>query len=142
MIEFNQAVLEAVQNATQRLAEVGAKPVYVMIHNEVTVKAKFFRDYIAEKREEKANEFLEANTDSTVERRSMMASFAPDMIVRYEHNGVPVGIDFGSGICEKKQVGTTKRMGYDPEALKNIPMVEIEEPVYTYLCDDPLAKLV
>lgn len=142
MIEISGDVIDAIQDAIQALEDVEARPIYVMVSNQVSLKASFTGDWIPSTREKKVNEFLALNTTVTVERRAWSTGFAPDMIVKYDFNGVPVEIDFGSGVCEKKQVGTTKRMRYDPEALKNIPMVEIEEPVYTYLCDDPLAELV
>lgn len=142
MLEMNQAVLTAVQKVTGMLKVVGVTPMFVMIHDEVSIQVKFEKDYYAAVREEKVSEFLESFPGLTVERRKeTYSSGAPNMVVKLNYQDTPVEINFGAGTCEKKQVGTRTRLGYDPEALKNIPMVEVEEPVYEYLCNDPLASL-
>lgn len=61
------------------------------------------------------------------------------MIVRWTtEEGVEVKLDFDYGVCEKVQVGTKVEEQYDPEALDAVPKVEVEVPVYEYMCPDPL----
>ena len=87
-------------------------------------------------REDKVNEFLEAYPESIVERRS--AYGAPDMLVSWSDSGVRVEVNFGSGVCEKRQVGVKKVDSYDPVALAAVSKITIEEPVYEYFCPDPI----
>lgn len=87
-------------------------------------------------REDKVNEFLEAYPDSIVERKS--AYGAPDMLVSWFDSGVRVEVNFGSGVCEKRQVGVKKVDSYDPVALAAVSKITIEEPIYEYFCPDPI----
>ena len=87
-------------------------------------------------REEKVNLFLEAYPDSLVERKSDYGK--PDMLVSWFDSGVRVEVNFGSGVCEKRQVGVKKVDSYDPVELVELSKVTIEEPIYEYFCPDPI----
>lgn len=92
-----------------------------------------------QEREDKVNEFLTRHPDATVTRKSDYGG-KPDMLVRGVTNlGIAWEINFHTGVCVQKQVGTKKVERYDPDALANIPRVTVEEPVFEYLCADPIA---
>lgn len=40
-------------------------------------------------------------------------------------------------VCEKVKVGTKKVMDYD----KNVPMIEVEEDIYEWICPDKLKEI-
>ena len=131
----------------QRLEKIGLAPMYVMLGGGVTASISYNDvngNYLfGEDREAKVNAFLEAFPDVTVERVSEYG-YTPKMNAHWITNaGVQVTVDFGSGTCERVQVGTKTVEQYDPEALAAVPMVTVEEPVYEYRCsDDPLRALV
>jgi hypothetical protein len=55
-------------------------------------------------------------------------------------HGVPVRINtMRDDVCEARQVGTTTKSVQDPDALKSVPMVDVEVPVYEYDCKPILA---
>jgi len=52
-----------------------------------------------------------------------------------EFMGVPVHVNtMRADVCVAREVGTEMKKVQDPEALKAVPMVEIEVPVYEYDC--------
>lgn len=132
----------------KRLARIGLTSSYAMMMTRdgkpaVRTHIGFYDDegnYLFDQdREAKANEFLEAFPDATVTRESKYGG-APEIVLSgVTHLGFAWEISFGTGVCEQKQVGTKKVMRYDPEQIKNIPLVEVEEPVYEYLCPDPIS---
>ena len=142
-----QKYLAATQ-VEQRLEKIGLTPLYVMLSDDgVTASIDYYDvngNYLFDKdREAKVNAFLEAFPDVTVERVSEYG-YTPEMKARWTTGaGVQVEVNFGSGTCERVQVGTKTVEQYDPEALAAIPKVTVEEPVYEYRCsDDPLRALV
>lgn len=44
-------------------------------------------------------------------------------------------------ICAKVQVGTKTVSQPDPELLKDVPLVEVEEPVYEWTCPDSVLSV-
>ena len=132
----------------KRLAQIGLASSYTMMMTRddnptVSTSIGYYDtegNYLFDKdREAKANEFLEAFPDATVTRESKYGG-APEIVLSgVTHLGFVWEISFGTGVCEQKQVGTKKVMRYDPEQIKKIPLVEVEEPLYEYLCPDPIS---
>ena len=89
-----------------------------------------------EGREAKVNEFLEIHRDAVVTREDTYGK--PDMVVSWYDSGVRVEVNFGSGVCEQRQVGTKVVETYDPEQLAALTKITVEEPVYEYFCPDPI----
>ncbi|GAA3730466.1 hypothetical protein GCM10022239_03810 [Leifsonia bigeumensis] len=57
-----------------------------------------------------------------------------------EFCGIPVEIrTMRADVCEARQVGTTIVKQRDPEALKLVPEIDVEVPVYEYDCKPILA---
>ena len=142
---------EVAMRAQERLNDMGLDTTYAMlgrnysdpeygpevnfrVESETTTgKYMFDKD-----REDKVNEFLEAYPDSLVERKSDYGK--PDMLVSWYDSGVRVEVNFGSGVCEQKQVGTKIVETYDPEQLAALTKIEVEQPVYEYFCPDPILE--
>lgn len=57
-------------------------------------------------------------------------------------SGVTWSISCGQGVCRKIVVDTVKRTRPDPELVKSLPTVDVYEPVYKYVCDDPLLDVI
>ena len=140
---------EVAMRAQERLNDMGLDITYAMLGRnysdpeygpEVSFRVESETTagkYLFDKdREDKVNEFLEAYPDSLVERKS--AYGAPDMLVSWFDSGVRVEVNFGSGVCEQKQVGTKIVETYDPEQLAALTKIEVEQPVYEYFCPDPI----
>lgn len=87
-------------------------------------------------REAKVNEFLDIHRDAVVTREDTYGK--PDMLVSWYDSGVRVEVNFGSGVCEQRQVGTKVVETYDPEQLAALTRITVEEPVYEYFCPDPI----
>lgn len=98
-----------------------------------TLSGKYLSD---RGREAKVNEFLEIHRDAVVTREGTYGK--PDMLVSWYDSGVRVEVNFGSGVCEQKQVGTKVVETYDPEQLAALTKITVEEPVYEYFCFDPI----
>ena len=98
-----------------------------------TISGKYMFD---EGREAKVNEFLDIHRDAVVTREDTYGK--PDMVVSWYDSGVRVEVNFGSGVCEQRQVGTKVVETYDPEQLAALTKVTVEEPVYEYFCPDPI----
>ena len=98
-----------------------------------TLAGTYMFDY---DREAKVNEFLEIHRDAVVTREGTYGK--PDMLVSWYDSGVRVEVNFGSGVCEQKQVGTKVVETYDPEQLAALTKITVEEPVYEYFCPDPI----
>ena len=140
---------EVAMRAQERLNDMGLDTTYAMLSRNYsdpeygpevsfrveseTTTGKYMFD---KDREEKVNEFLEAHPDSIVERKSAYGK--PDMLVSWFDSGVRVEVNFGSGVCEQKQVGTKIVETYDPEQLAALTKIEVEQPVYEYFCPDPI----
>jgi hypothetical protein len=138
---------------TKRLATIGMTATYVMFSKdydnrgsadlEVSIAAdyhdangKWMRD---EAREAKLNEFIELYPDTTVTRKGSYG--APDMLARgVTSTGIAWEINFHSGTCERVQVGTKRVERFDPKALAAIPKITVDEPVYEYVCADPIVS--
>lgn len=58
------------------------------------------------------------------------------------NSGVCWSIYVGRGVCRKVQTGTRTVTRPDPELVKDIPTVEVQEPIYEYICDDPLLDVM
>ena len=142
---------EVAMRAQERLNDMGLDITYAMLGRnysdpeygpEVSFRvesATTAGKYLFDKdREDKVNEFLEAYPDSLVERKSDYG--APDMLVSWFDSGVRVEVNFGSGVCEQKQVGTKIVETYDPEQLAALTKIEVEQPVYEYFCPDPILE--
>ena len=99
----------------------------------LTLSGKYLLD---EGREAKVNEFLDIHRDAVVTREGTYGK--PDMLVSWYDSGVRVEVNFGSGVCEQKQVGTKVVETYDPEQLAALTKITVEEPVYEYFCTDPI----
>ena len=140
---------EVALRAQERLNDIGMEIAYAMLSRnysdlgygpEVSIRVSFetvVGKYLFDKdREEKVNLFLEAYPDSLVERKSDYGK--PDMLVSWFDSGVRVEVNFGSGVCEKRQVGVKKVDSYDPVELAELSKVTIEEPIYEYFCPDPI----
>ncbi|MCC2033099.1 hypothetical protein [Microbacterium allomyrinae] len=141
----------AADMVTKRMASVGVTAMHVMFArdysnrgssgHEVTVgidyddtDGHFMGD---EDREAKVNEFLTLYPDSTVTRENDYGK--PNMLVRGVTNlGVAWEINFRSGVCERVQVGTKRVERFDPAVIASIPKVTVDEPVYEYMCPDPI----
>lgn len=133
-----------------RLRQVGLSPAYVMVSQDhsrgsasgLSVDSRIaYEDargtYLFDKdREDKMNRFLELFPDVTVTRENPYGK--PDMLARWDSSGVSVEVNFGTGVCEQRQVGTQKVMSYDPAALANVPKIEVEQPIFEYFCPDPI----
>ena len=140
---------EVAMRAQERLNDMGLDITYAMLGRNYsdpeygpevsfrvgseTTTGKYLLD---KDREDKVNEFLEAYPDSLVERKSDYG--APDMLVSWFDSGVRAEVNFGSGVCEQKQVGTKIVETYDPEQLAALTKIEVEQPVYEYFCPDPI----
>lgn len=138
-------------SAVERLATVGLSTMYVMMGRDygneegtglqvdLNVDSNTLEgDYLFDKgREAKVNEFLELYDDVTVTRESRY-NYKPKMKVSWVDRGVRVEVDFGTGVCERKQVGTKKVESFDPEQLAALTRITVEEPVYEYFCVDPI----
>ena len=140
---------EVAMRAQKRLNDMGLDATYAMlgrnysdpeygpevsfrVESETTAgKYLFDRD-----REAKVNEFLELHRDAVVTREGTYGK--PDMLVSWYDSGVRVEVNFGSGVCEQKQVGTKVVETYDPEQLAALTKITVEEPVYEYFCPDPI----
>lgn len=140
---------EVAMRAQERLNDMGLDTTYAMLSRnysdpeygpEVSFRVESETtagEYLFDKdREDKVNEFLEAYPDSIVERKSSYGR--PDMLVSWFDSGVRVEVNFGSGVCEKRQVGVKKVDSYDPVGLAAVSKIEVEQPVYEYFCPDPI----
>lgn len=87
-------------------------------------------------REAKVNEFLDIHRDAVVTREDTYGK--PDMVVSWYDSGVRVKVNFGSGVCKRRRVGTKFVETYDPEQLAALTKITVEEPVYEYFCTDPI----
>lgn len=114
----------------ERLEKVGLVMQYVMLATDydnrgpsgLEVAASISYDdangkYLLDKdREARLNELLELFPEVSVTREG--AYGAPDMIAHWvSSHGIVAVVNFHSGVCERKQVGTKKVTTYDPEAL-------------------------
>ena len=140
---------EVAIRAKARLTELDLDVTYVMLSvdynvpehgpsvdirvDSTTLAGKYLFD---EDREAKVNEFLEIHRDAVVTREDTYGK--PDMLVSWYDSGVRVEVNFGSGVCEQKQVGTKVVETYDPEQLAALTKITVEEPVYEYFCPDPI----
>lgn len=142
---------EVAMRAQERLNDMGLGTMYAMLSRnysdlergpEVSFRVEYEttagKFLIDKDREAKVNEFLDAYPESTVERRSGYGK--PDMLVSWFDSGVRVEVNFGSGVCEQKQVGTKIVETYDPEQLAALTKIEVEQPVYEYFCPDPILE--
>lgn len=140
---------EVAIRAKARLAELDLDVMYVMLgtdyHSEeytpdVSIRVEghtLTGKYLPDKdREAKVNEFLEIHRDAVVTREGTYGK--PDMLVSWYDSGVRVEVNFGSGVCEQRQVGTKVVETYDPEQLAALTKITVEEPVYEYFCPDPI----
>ena len=140
---------EVAIRAKARLTELDLGVMYVMLgtdyHSEeytpeVSIRVKSHAltgKYLPDKdREAKVNEFLEIHHDAVVTRGDTYGK--PDMLVSWYDSGVRVEVNFGSGVCEQRQVGTKVVETYDPEQLAALTKITVEEPVYEYFCPDPI----
>lgn len=127
---------------TRRLARVGVEPLYLILND--TVKASVSRGtdgrYLdAAEREHTVAEFLTAFPDSTLTRETPYYSDRPKMTISGTTNlGIQWEIDFGTGVCERVQVGTKTVQKFDPEQLASVRKVTVQEPVYEFRCPDPI----
>ena len=55
-------------------------------------------------------------------------------------NGVSFHLWMGEGVCERVQVGTRTVMKPDPTI--DVPMVEVEEPIFEVRCIDPINEMM
>ena len=55
-------------------------------------------------------------------------------------NGVSFYLWMGEGVCERVQVGTRTVMKPDPTI--DVPMVEVEEPIFEVRCIDPINEMM
>ena len=55
-------------------------------------------------------------------------------------NGVSFYLWMGVGVCERVQVGTRTVMKPDPTI--DVPMVEVEEPIFEVRCIDPINEMM
>ena len=95
-----------------------------------------------ESREAIVAEFLAKYPDAGLSREPNYAG-KPEMTVRGEtHLGIKWQIDFREGVCERVRVGTKTVEKYDSDALLSIPKVTVEEPVFEWMCPDPLRSAV
>ena len=140
---------EVAIRAKARLTELDLDVMYVMLAvdyddpehgpsvdirvESVTLSGKYLSD---RGREAKVNEFLDIHRDAVVTREGTYGK--PDMVVSWYDSGVRVEVNFGSGVCEQKQVGTKVVETYDPEQLAALTKITVEEPVYEYFCPDPI----
>ncbi|AWN07765.1 hypothetical protein HOT31_gp094 [Microbacterium phage Hendrix] len=46
----------------------------------------------------------------------------------------------GQGTCERVIVGSRKVMKADPAKVAQIPMIEVDEPIYEIICSDPAVE--
>lgn len=140
---------EVAIRAKARLTELDLDVTYVMLavdYNDpepgplvdiradsTTLAGKYLFD---EDREAKVNEFLEIHRDAVVTREGTYGK--PNMVVSWYDSGVRVEVNFGSGVCEQRQVGTKVVETYDPEQLAALTKITVEEPIYEYFCPDPI----
>ena len=140
---------EVAIRAKARLTELDLDAMYVMLavdYNDPergpsvdirvgshTLSGKYLFD---KGREAKVNEFLDIHRDAVVTREGTYGK--PDMLVSWYDSGVRVEVNFGSGVCERRQVGTKVVETYDPEQLAALTKITVEQPVYEYLCLDPI----
>lgn len=136
---------------TKRLEKIGMGAIYSMTSSEpdgdnratIVRVATEYSDLSGTwltnaQREEKVNAFLELFPDTVVERTSEYGG-APEMKARgVTAAGIHWEVSFGTGVCERIQVGTKKVERLDPDALRDIPRVIVDEPVYEYRCPDPI----
>lgn len=55
--------------------------------------------------------------------------------------GVTVSVHTNrENVCERVQIGVEKRMVPDPGLMEELPLVEIEEPIYAWECPDSLLE--
>lgn len=55
-------------------------------------------------------------------------------------NGVSFYLWMGAGVCERVQVGTRTVMKPDPTI--DVPMIEVEEPIFEVRCIDPINEMM
>jgi len=129
---------------TKRMESVGALPGSIyFISDEVHVALEYTHAPggvwdTPENREEIVNAFLIQYPDATLTREKNYEG-KPEMVVRGESSlGIGWQIDFRDGVCERVQVGTKTVEKPDPDAIVNAPMVTVQEPVYEWLCPDPI----
>lgn len=59
------------------------------------------------------------------------------------HAGLTWLVNVGTGVCERVQVGTKKKLVIDPTYdMTSLPMVEVLEPIFEIRCGDPLREMV
>lgn len=140
---------EVAIRAQARLTELDLDVTYVMLavdYNDqehgplvdiradsTTLAGTYLFDY---DREAKVNEFLDIHRDAVVTREGTYGK--PDMVVSWYDSGVRVEVNFGSGVCKQRRVGTKFVETYDPEQLAALTKITVEEPVYEYFCTDPI----
>lgn len=143
----------AATQAAQRLSMIGLRAQYAMLAVDYDgrgtsgLEVNLSIDYndadgrwmSDEARESKVNDFIERFPDVQVTREGTYGR--PDMLAHWlGPHGISVVINFHSGTCERKQVGTKRVTTYDPEALAALPRVEVEEPIFEYMCPDPISR--
>lgn len=134
---------------SKRMESVGAKPGTVFFLNDDDVHIGLAYEWghggawdTPESREAIVADFLAKYPDAGLTRERNYAD-KPEMTVRGEtHLGIKWQIDFREGVCERVQVGTKTVEKYDSDALLAIPKVIVEEPVFEWMCPDPLRAAV
>lgn len=135
-----------VDQINKRMESVGAMPGSVIIFDDSVHISLHYSSgpggswSPAEEREEIVNKFLAKYSDAKIERQVPYPGGKPQMIVSgTAAHGIKWQVDFRDGVCEQVQVGTRKVERVDPEVYDSLPRVEVEEPVYEYICADPIA---
>ncbi|GAA1915002.1 hypothetical protein GCM10009775_04300 [Microbacterium aoyamense] len=142
----------AADMVTKRVESVGLTVTYVMFHDDYANRGTSgaaidlsidYRDANGKwmsdaDREAKVNAFLERYPDTAVTRKAEYGG-KPEMLARgVTSTGIAWEINFHSGTCERVQVGTKKVERFEPEALANLKKVTVDEPIYEYVCADPI----
>lgn len=146
---FYQRYLVADQ-IQKRLATTGAMVGSVYVHEDkVQVNLGYgeFGDDQAlnawsspQRREDAVSDFLTHYPDATISREKDYAG-KPQMIVSgTAAHGIEWKIDFRDGVCERVQVGTKKVERVDMDAYAALPKVEVSEPIFEYICADPITQ--
>lgn len=131
----------------KRLEKIGCKATWFMTSRhygnkgfpyEVSTSVDSVEGYFGpEQREEKVNLFLDHFPDTDIER-SKAFDGQPLMKLSGNHAGIYWELDFGVGVCERVQVGSTTKTR--PVIDENTQYEEYQEPVYEYRCPDPILQ--
>ncbi|MBN9607812.1 MAG: hypothetical protein J0I11_00660 [Actinobacteria bacterium] len=138
------ARLDEARDLVLRFAELGVVPTRIETNDEVLEEPRNFAEGDVrfsfygrgEECERAAVALLSAYPAAVIERDHQRDSFT-----MYCAGRPSWGAYFSNSVCTRVQTGTRTKTVPDPVAMEQVPLIEVEEPVYEWRCADPLADM-